>query len=284
MRLICPHCGAEGTVDDSYREKMVRCPRCGTGFGVFAWQKNPGTECGVTEANRNRVAEPDRFSVTAVMKDAWHQTKGAKASIWGAIAFIYLVVLLLEAAVSFFIPSCGFTRMTGSAFGICSVVQLVISTIFFILAAGLLCIGLEKVAGEPVSWRLIFRGGSSSGQIALAIFFQTLLVGAGLVCLVIPGIYLAVCYSLTLPLIVGREMSARDAMKASRKAIHRVWWRVFGSFGLMGLILFISLIVFGLGLIWTVPMFTILHGVLYHRLFAAGSNENYRLEVAGWEL
>ncbi|MBW1636432.1 MAG: hypothetical protein JRC87_00455 [Deltaproteobacteria bacterium] len=283
MRLICPHCGAEGTGDDSYREKMVRCPICGTSFGVFPWRKDPGTECGGKEVNLNIIEEPDRISVTAVIKDTWQQTKGAKASIWAAIAFIYLLVLLMEAAVSFFIPSCGLTRMAVSGYGICSVVQLVISMVFFILTAGLLYIGMEKVAGEPVSWRLIFRGGPFAGQIILAVLLQALFIGIGLIFLVVPGIYLAVCYSLTLPLIVGRELSAREAMKVSRKVIHKVWWRAFGLFGLMALVHFISFIVFGLGLIWTVPMFIILHGVLYHRLFAAGSNKS-RLEVTGWEL
>ena len=110
-----------------------------------------------------------------------------------------------------------------------------------ILTAGLLYTGMKKVAGEPISWILmVFRGWSFAGQIVLATIFQAILVTIGFLLLVFPGVYLAVGYSLTLPLIMARKMSAWEAMEASRKAIHKVWWQVSGLFGLMGLISFIS--------------------------------------------
>ncbi len=308
MKLTCPHCGAERTVDDSYREKMVQCPKCEVSFGVFPWRKNsvsedveispvessalsetqeeplvlsdlaPGfdeitPDKGETEEPENEPTQPASslassiFPIIGVIKDTWDETKGAKASIWAAIAVLYLVMLLAEAAASFLTISRGGDGTTSVGQGFDSVLQLCLSAVAVIFTAGLLYIGVKKVAGEGISWKMIFSGFSFSGQIVLATLLQSLFVATGLLLFVLPGLYLMVGYSLTLPIIMDRGMSAWEAMEASRKAIHKVWWKVAGAFVLMGLIQFISAVPFGIGLIWTVPMFVILVGVMYHRLF-----------------
>ena len=267
MRLICPHCGAEGTVDDSYMEKMVQCPKCETSFGVFPWRKNSLSEDEDVKISPVISSPPPTFPIISVIKDVWEETKGAKASIWAAIAVIYFVMLLLEAATSFLMSSPGLEQTTNSGLGFGSVIQLLISAVSAIFTAGLLYIGVKKAAGNGISWKMIFSGFSFAPQIVLATALQAIFVAIGLLLLVLPGLYLAVGYGVTLPLIMDRGMSAWEAMEASRKAIHKVWWKVTGAIILMGLIQFISAIPFGIGLIWTVPMFIILVGVVYHRLF-----------------
>ncbi len=310
MKLICPHCGAERTVDDSYREKMVQCPKCEISFGVFSWRKNSvSDEVGIspvesstlpetqeeppvlsdlvlgfdeiapdkseTEEPDNELAQPESsiagpiFPIIGVIKDTWEETKGAKASIWAAIAVLYLVMLLAEAAASFLTLSRGVEETTGVGQGFDSVIQLFLSAVAVIFTAGLLYIGVKKVAGEGISWKMIFNGFYFAGQIVLATLLQLIFVAIGLLLFVLPGLYLTVGYSLTLPLIMDRGMSAWEAMEVSRKAIHKVWWKVAGAFVLMGLIQFVSAVPFGIGLIWTVPMVIILVGVMYHRLFSA---------------
>ena len=39
MKMLCPHCGVKGAADDSYRGKMVKCPKCETVFEVFPEEK-----------------------------------------------------------------------------------------------------------------------------------------------------------------------------------------------------------------------------------------------------
>ena len=59
---------------------------------------------------------------------------------------------------------------------------------------------------------------------------------------------------LAIPLIVERGLSPWQAMEASRKAITQHWFKVFGLFLL-------------LGLIWTIPLFVMVMGVLYRTIF-----------------
>ncbi len=212
------------------------------------------------------------FSIIDVIKDAWEGTKGAKASIWAGSCVMYLVMLIIGGAGIFLMPIMGFdlTATTGVVINVVGQVFLTVLSIVF--TAGLLYMGVRKVAGDPISWDMIFSGFSFTGQIILATLLQTIFVGLGLLLLVLPGIYLIVGYGLTLPLILDRKMSAWEAMETSRKAIHKVWWKVAGALFLMGCLYTVSAIPLGIGLIWTVPMFIILGGVVYRCLFGVRGN------------
>jgi hypothetical protein len=53
--------------------------------------------------------------------------------------------------------------------------------------------------------------------------------GIGLVLLVVPGIFLAVKWSMTFPVIVAERAGAFDAMRRSWELTRGHWWRVFGT-------------------------------------------------------
>ena len=101
--------------------------------------------------------------------------------------------------------------------------------------------------------------------------------------LVLPGIYLSVGYALTLPLILDKGLGPWEALEASRKAIHKKWWTVFGLYIVMMLLYTVSAIPLGLGLIWTVPMFFVMIGILYSRFFVSAADleedEGYEEEI-----
>lgn len=70
----------------------------------------------------------------------------------------------------------------------------------------------------------------------------------------IPGIYLAIAYLLTIPLILDRRMSFWDAMETSRKIVTKQWfsWFVFGL--LMGVINIGGVIACIVGIFFTIPL------------------------------
>ncbi|MFH0782242.1 MAG: hypothetical protein V2B20_09875 [Pseudomonadota bacterium] len=210
-----------------------------------------------------------RFTIIGLLKEAWAQTKGVKATVWAGSAVMYLTLLILVTAGSFLLPSqinnYDGVNLTGALGRV--LFQLIVNVILVIFSAGLLLIGIRKVVGEPIAWKMVFEGFSVSGKLVVATILQTLLVVIGLLLLVLPGIYLAIGYTMTVPLIVDRKMSPWQAMETSRKAIHGKWWRMFGLSIVMGLISMVSALPLGLGLIWIWPMFVVLGGVVYHSLF-----------------
>ena len=53
----------------------------------------------------------------------------------------------------------------------------------------------------------------------------------------------------------------------SCKAITQHWFKVFFLFLTMNIVVWISMLPLGIGLIWTIPMFIVMIGVLYNRIF-----------------
>ena len=223
---------------------------------------------------------PDRsyseFSIGGAIREGWAKTKGAKGSIWAGSAVMYLVMLVIVAGGVFLLRSLNSdpTNMSGLVDNILFRADTNLFPVLFpaglllvLFIAGLLFMGVRKVAGERISWTMIFKGFSCAAKIIVATIMQFILVSIGSLLLILPGIYLAVGYTMTIPLIINEGLSPWQAMEMSRKAIHKVWWKVAGLFSVMGLIYLGSLIPLGIGLIWTWPMFIILIGVVYRYLF-----------------
>lgn len=209
------------------------------------------------------------FTIGGLLKEAWAKTKGVKATVWAGSSVMYLALIILFACGAFLLPSEGNHSVGISKVGMLGNVlfQMVTNAVSVIFSAGLIYIGIRKVAGKSINWKMVFEGFSVAGKLIVATILQALLVGIGFLLLILPGIYLAIGYTMTVPLIVDRKMSPWQAMEESRKAIHGEWWKIFGLFVAMGLIFMISSLPFGLGLIWTWPMFVVLGGVVYRSLF-----------------
>lgn len=207
------------------------------------------------------------FTLGEALNEAWQYTKGAKASIWAAVGVMYLIMLILGLGLGFMQAAVGLD--TDSAIGVWAEigVQSLVSALSTLFTAGLMYMGVRRAAERSLTWKMVFNGFSMAFKLIIASILMTLLIVSGVVLLVLPGIYLAVGYTMTLPLMLDRQLDPWQAMEISRKAIHKVWWKVFGLFFVMGLLYIVSSIPLGIGLIWTVPMSVILVGVVYRYLF-----------------
>ena len=154
--------------------------------------------------------------------------------------------------------------------GVNSALQFVSSWLSMLMTGGIMLIGVRRALEQRVSWKMVFAGFSKTLTITIALVLQAILVVLGFILLVLPGIYLTVGYALVLPLILDKGLGPWEALETSRKAIHKKWWSVFGLYLVMLLIAMVASIPLGLGLIWVVPMYFVVLGVLYVRLFGAG--------------
>lgn len=221
--------------------------------------------------------EPAQFTIGELVKEAWQKTRGAKGSIWGGVMAMYLIVF----AVSFGGMAASQAFYKGSdpmvLAGTNITLQLVSSWLSMLMTGGVMLIGVRRALEQRVSWKMAFAGFSKALSMTVAIILQSILIVIGFILLVLPGIYLAVGYALTLPLILDKGMGPWEALEASRKAIHKKWWTVFGLYLVMLLISTVAAIPLGLGLIWVIPMYFVLVGVLYVHLF--GIDESIEEEL-----
>ncbi len=122
------------------------------------------------------------------------------------------------------------------------------------LIAGYFLVARAVEKKRPVHLENFFDG----FQFFLTLFLVTVvtyvIVLAGLIFFIIPGIYLAVAYSFSIFFVIFGKMDFWDAMESSRKLIGREW---FGFFGFILVLLFVNLLgvlAFGIGILFTMPV------------------------------
>lgn len=203
------------------------------------------------------------FTISQVLSKAWHMTKGVKWTIWAGLLITYGIMIITVMGLALLINFSG-QDDSGLVSTIGEILSSVLSTL---LTAGLMYMGVKRAARKTVVWKDIFSGFDVAGKIIFAAILQTILVVIGCMLFILPGIYLMVGYLMTMPLIIDRKLSPWQAMEVSRKAIHTIWWKVFGLCLVALFICSVSAIPMGIGLIWTVPMSVVMIGIVYYSLF-----------------
>jgi uncharacterized membrane protein len=85
----------------------------------------------------------------------------------------------------------------------------------------------------------------------------------------IPAVYVQVCWSFTLPLIIDQGLDFGAAMKLSWKLVRKHWWQVFGLILLVGLVNLAGVLLCLVGLLFTVPISLAALMYAYETIFAA---------------
>ena len=83
----------------------------------------------------------------------------------------------------------------------------------------------------------------------LSIWAVSIIVGIivvlGIIALIIPGIILAIMYSLALPVLLIEKKGVFESMSRSRQLVSHRWGKTFGTFLLLGIIVIIASLIFG---------------------------------------
>ena len=98
-----------------------------------------------------------------------------------------------------------------------------------VLFGGLYLVFLNRIHGQSAGVGDVFAGFNIAfGQLVLAGLISGLLTSIGvLCCLIIPGLYLFVAWTFSIPLVADRRLEFWSAMELSRKVVTRVWFEVF---------------------------------------------------------
>jgi len=216
---------------------------------------------------------------------AWEKTYGAKATFWGAI--------LVLAAIMFGIGV--LEGITAKWWGISGLFQLLGNIIGYFLQLGLVYIGITRAKDMPINYKLMFT--TFDLQLALRLIglyiLQTLIflipiaIGAigvyvymmgssattfigGLIFVIsiIATIVVAIRLSLGMAFVLDTREGPVAAIKHSLTATDHNFWNLLGIFLLQFLIIIISIIPLGIGLIWSIPFVLINYGVIYKTLRA----------------
>lgn len=210
------------------------------------------------------------FRIGELLSESWRRVKGSKGLIIGAVLIYAVAATIINSVLG---AALGFIGMQADPENLASMLagQFVISilgaAVTYPLLAGLLMIGIRRAADQAFNFDLAFSGFKNPLPIIITGVLMLVLIYAACLLLLLPGIYLMIAYALALPLVIERGLSPWQALETSRKAISQHWFKVFGLNLVLGLIVGLSAIPLGIGMIWTVPLWTIANGVLYRTIF-----------------
>lgn len=231
----------------------------------------PDTNRSVGGTLEDGIAGNYDFEITAVIKEAWDKTSGMKAPFWGAALLIGLGLMVLMSVLSGILGIAVLAGGTAAGIGASFLIKIIIIALLYPFMAGIIMFGVRRSVDLPITYTQAFGYFGKTIPLLIAGILITIGTMLGFMLLMIPGIYLSIAWVLAIPLIVEKDMDSWSAMEASRKAITKHWFKVFFTYFLMVIIYFISIIPFGIGLIWTLPMMTNVSGILYRTIF--GVNE-----------
>jgi hypothetical protein len=132
---------------------------------------------------------------------------------------------------------------------------------------------LRKIRGQTTTVGDAFAGFTKAFvQLFVAGLVVKTFVVVGLICLVIPGIYLAIAYAFTYLLATDKGLGFWVAMETSRKVVTGQWWRVFGLVLLSIPFFLLGVAALGVGIFVAIPLIMGAFAYAYEDLFgSAGS-------------
>jgi uncharacterized membrane protein len=126
-----------------------------------------------------------------------------------------------------------------------------------VLSGGLYYYFLRKVRGLPTTIGDLFAGFTKAFvTLLVAGLLISLFITVGMICLLLPGIYLMVAYPFTQILVVDKGLGFWEAMETSRRVITRQWWRMLGLLLLSVPFILLGVAALVVGIFVAIPLIT----------------------------
>ncbi len=125
-----------------------------------------------------------------------------------------------------------------------------------IFIAGTILVANDILLNKKPGFSRFFDGFEFFLPLILLNIITGVLIVVGLFFIIVPGIYLAIGYSMANMFIIFFGYDVWVAMELSRKIIHKNWWNFFGFFIVLTLINIAGIFAFGVGILFTAPLTT----------------------------
>jgi predicted Ser/Thr protein kinase len=217
---------------------------------------------------REILARGYELKIGSCLSRGWALVCGDFWPIVGITALITVLSFVAHSTGAAFSSGNGKTTAEGSVLGI---------LIGGPLAGGLYMFFLKRIRGQATTVETAFSGFSNRFlHLFLGSFVSLVLIALGIICCILPGIYLAVAWYFTLPLIIDKGLDFWSAMELSRKTVTRHWWKFLWFVILLLLLRFAGLLVFLVGFFIAMPLFKASMMYAYEDLFGGtmqGTNQ-----------
>ncbi|NQY65884.1 MAG: hypothetical protein HRT38_19795 [Alteromonadaceae bacterium] len=221
-----------------------------------------------------------QIDVASVLKEAWGYTKKSRASINMGLLFSLGLGMIASFFVGSFLGGIEEAAKDPQSF---MMINIVITLIIWPFLAGVEMMGVFHAIGIKTDFKLTFAFLKRGSWVAVCALLTSLIISLGVNLFVLPGLYLAVALSLTIPLVVEKRMSPLKAIKLCILATRFQWFKIFTLYLALIMVLILSMlplalflgsgtsiigiILFIFCLTYLAPMFYNVKGILYREIF-----------------
>lgn len=200
----------------------------------------------------------NKFPISESVRYGWDTFKANVGFFIGLLIIIFLVHFFFSVFASLFerrLP------LFALLFNLGSILASIVINIVTIKIALKFCDRSTRPTMED-----IYFSASLFYKFVLGYFLYTLIVVAGLLLLIIPGIIWSIKYLYIVYLIVDKEMGPMEAMRQSAHITNGVKWELFAFMLLLMIINMAGVFFFLLGLFVTIPVTIVAMAYMYRKL------------------
>jgi hypothetical protein len=239
-----------------------------------------------------------QIDVKAILTEAWQQTLTSRLAINLGLLFSLLLGMLVSYVVSSYLGGIEAVLADPEAGMLLNVIVTIAVWPFI---GGVEMMGVLHAVGMKTDVKMTFSFLKRASWVVLCALFTSVLISLGVQLFILPGIFLAVVLSLTIPLVIEKKMTP---MKAIILSIQTLRFK-FASIFYIYFILFLSLVMlffplalllesdfaplgimmFLIGISFLAPLFYNVKGILYREIFGISlatdnpSNINVNLDI-----
>lgn len=184
------------------------------------------------------------LNISAAISYGWNQFKKMPGYFIGLLFIVFLIGIIPDVIQMFF------KKTYGSAF-IFSTISIVIQ---IVLSLGLTKIMLGIYSGSKPAYRALFSQNNKIFKYFLATILYTLIVVAGLLLFIVPGVIWAIKYSFYDYYIVDKDANIWESFLLSGQATMGNKWTLLGLGFVLGVINLLGVLCLGVGLFVTIPI------------------------------
>ena len=201
-----------------------------------------------------------QLDIGGCISRGWELVKKNFWPVVGVNALIFIIIMAFNQITGLFTGPIiqGMIRQhqfSPSGVFIIVLVTIVCSPVYAILMAGLFKYFLKMIRGEHPGVGDAFAGfGPSIGQLILLSLVMNVLTIIGYALCLVPGIYLAVAWFFSVPLVIDKQMGFWQAMELSRKMVNKHWFLMFAFLLVYGLLSAAGILACCIGIFVTMPI------------------------------
>ena len=211
----------------------------------------------------NTLSKQYQFDTKGLLRRAAGLTKANFSSLFQGSLVLFLAFVVLGVFAQQYIT---FNDDGSYVFEHQSIIQIVAICIVAPLLTGLYMMGVFVARGVKTSVFTVFQFFPLIFLVALTQLVSSILVQLGMMLLILPGVYFYLASSFSLMLVADRKLTPISAIILSCRVFNAYWAQIASTFGVFFL-LFVSVpLTFGFSLIWVLPFYFSMMGLLYQEL------------------